>query len=537
MFHQTQLLLEKVDAFEKVGQWRDAVQICETLFRDGTQTRDLPDILEALLRLGLLYSAHEETELAEDYFSLALEISSRTGDTLYEARSLNSLGVGHQRTGNVTAASEFFHAAQRAAASIDDGRVKGDIDVNLGIGANISGDLSLALSHYQRALGEYRSINAPQRIARVLNNLGMLYTDLGDLAMAETTLSEALAISRSVGDLRVEGIVLTNQTELLLERDDLVGARASCDDAFEIASRIGDETLKAEILKSYGVIYRKTNKLHLAVSHFTQAIDLAASLRRPLIEADTNRELALALRQQDRNQDALAALNRAHDLFTTLQARSRQADIDKRFRQLENDFLSLVAKWGESIEAKDRYTRGHCQRVAAYACELAKLAGLSSQELIWFRMGAFLHDVGKIAVPEDILNKPGKLTDDERIIMERHTIVGYETLTAIEFPWDIRPMVRSHHERWDGKGYPDGLGGLEIPLSARILHIADVYDALTTTRSYRRALSPSEAFDIMVRDSGSFDPELFDIFGQLLPELSGLSEHPPAEYDPIASSI
>lgn len=111
MFHQTQLLLEKVDAFEKVGQWRDAVAICETLFDDGIQTRNIADVLEALLRLGLLYSAHEEAELAEEYFTLALEISSRTGDTLREARSLNSLGVGHQRAGNVAVAYDFFRAA------------------------------------------------------------------------------------------------------------------------------------------------------------------------------------------------------------------------------------------------------------------------------------------------------------------------------------------------------------------------------------------------------------------------------------------
>src|SRR5690606_34020202 len=134
-----------------------------------------------------------------------------------------------------------------------------------------------------------------------------------------------------------------------------------------------------------------------------------------------------------------------------------------------------------------------CQRVAEYACTLAQHAGMSAQELPWFRMGALLHDVGKIDVPESILNKPGRLTDEERRIMERHTIVGYETLASIEFPWDIRPMVRSHHERWDGAGYPDRLEGESIPYAARILHIADVFDALTSARSYRSPLSAEDA--------------------------------------------
>jgi putative nucleotidyltransferase with HDIG domain len=318
----------------------------------------------------------------------------------------------------------------------------------------------------------------------------------------------------------VEAIVLANRTELLLAMGDLSAARSTCDDAFEISSRIHDEALKADILKSYGIIYRGTNKLHLAESHFRQAMELASHLRRPLIEAEANRELALVLRQQDRNQDALAALNRAHALFTILQAKQEQADIDRRFRQLESDFLSLVAKWGESIEAKDRYTRGHCQRVAEYACLLAARAGFPERDMAWFRMGAFLHDVGKIEVPEEILNKPGRLTDEERRIMERHTIVGYETLASIEFPWDIRPMVRSHHERWDGRGYPDGLAAEAIPYSARILHIADVFDALTSTRSYRQPLEADEAFEVMLSDPGSFDPDLLALFSVLLPSLS-----------------
>lgn len=519
MFHRTQLLLEKADAFEKVGQWRDAVDVCETLFHQGWKTHTPTDILESLLRLGLLYSTHDESEVAGEYFHLALEISRRTGDILREARSLNSLGVGHQRAGDIDRADEYFHSARHVAEGTTDNRTRGDIEVNLGIVANIRGELPTALTHYEAALAEYRTLGFPQRIARVLNNLGMLYTDLGELHKAEGTLEEALQMSRSLGDLHVEAIVLANRTELLLALGDLAAARSTCDDAFEISSRIHDEALKADILKSYGIIYRGTKKLHLAESHFKQAMELASQLPRPLIEAEANRELALVLRQQDRNQEALAALNRAHALFTTLQAKQEQADIDRRFRQLETDFLSLVAKWGESIEAKDRYTRGHCQRVAEYACLLAIKAGFPERDLAWFRMGAFLHDVGKIEVPEEILNKPGRLTDEERRVMERHTIVGYETLAAIEFPWDIRPMVRSHHERWDGKGYPDGLQAESIPYSARILHIADVFDALTSTRSYRQPLTSIDALEIMTSDCGSFDPELLRVFSTILPSL------------------
>ncbi|HZG41400.1 MAG TPA: HD-GYP domain-containing protein, partial [Longimicrobium sp.] len=216
----------------------------------------------------------------------------------------------------------------------------------------------------------------------------------------------------------------------------------------------------------------------------------------------------------------LEALNRSHALFTSLQARPDLADIDSRVSELEEEFLSLVRFWGESIEAKDRYTLGHCARVADYACRIAERAGMTDRELTWFRMGAFLHDVGKIEVPEEILNKPGRLTDEERATMERHTVIGDEMLAPVEFPWDIRPMVRSHHERWDGRGYPDGLAAQAIPRSARILRLADVFDALTTARSYRAPLTPEQALDIMRDDQGSFDPELFEIFLDLYDEFA-----------------
>ena len=229
------------------------------------------------------------------------------------------------------------------------------------------------------------------------------------------------------------------------------------------------------------------------------------------------------LRAQERNRESLEALNRAHSLFNSLQAKHEQADINKRIGQLEGDFLSLVRMWGESIEAKDRYTRGHCQRVANYACRIAERIGIPEREMVWFRMGAFLHDVGKTEVPEEILNKPGRLSDEEREIIERHTVIGDEMLSSIEFPWDIRAMVRSHHERWDGRGYPDGLRAEEIPTTARILRFADIFDALTTTRSYREPLSPEQAFQIMVEDHGSFDPDLFEVFRELFPEFSRMA--------------
>ena len=160
---------------------------------------------------------------------------------------------------------------------------------------------------------------------------------------------------------------------------------------------------------------------------------------------------------------------------------------------LERIYLDLVATWGRSIESADGYTHGHCERVAQYATTMAQRLGLNDSMVTAVRVGAYLHDVGKVRVPHEILNKPGRLTPAEREIMEQHTVYGIELLASIEFPWPVKPIIRSHHEKQDGSGYPDRLRGDEVPLTAQIIGIVDMYDALTTTRSYRAAMSHEAA--------------------------------------------
>lgn len=274
-----------------------------------------------------------------------------------------------------------------------------------------------------------------------------------------------------------------------------------------------------EAHKMYGMLYREMGMVGLADTHFRQGVQLAGQAEDRVLDAECHAEWALLHLACNRNTDALRALNHAHSLFEQLQASHEVLDLDRRLDQLEQSYLRVVREWGESIESKDHYTAGHCQRVADYTCMIAEALGFSRRDLTWLRMGGYLHDVGKTAVPEEVLNKPGALNDEEWALMRSHTTVGDEIVAPLNFPWDIRPIVRNHHERWDGKGYPDGLRGTEIPLTARILCVADVYDALTTARSYRPALSHAEAMRIMERDSGTaFDPEIFQLFRRLLEE-------------------
>jgi len=172
-----------------------------------------------------------------------------------------------------------------------------------------------------------------------------------------------------------------------------------------------------------------------------------------------------------------------------------------------------------ATESRDAYTAGHNYRVALYALRLGERLGLNNEQLRAIALGGIVHDVGKLKVPDEILNKPGQLTSQERTIIERHPISGYDICKRLGFMTEELSVIRSHHERWDGSGYPDRLKHDKIPLLARVTAVADVYDALTSSRSYRTAMSHQEALAIIQAERGRhFDPACVDAMLQLAAE-------------------
>lgn len=195
-------------------------------------------------------------------------------------------------------------------------------------------------------------------------------------------------------------------------------------------------------------------------------------------------------------------------------------DNAKMYKRLEETFWSTIRSLAEAIDAKDSYTRGHSDRVADYAEALARKLDLEEDMLSAVRCAGYLHDTGKIGIPDAILLKPGKLTDDEYTQIMNHPILSHKIIEPVEFPFEVKPLVRHHHERIDGSGYPDGLTGEEIPLGARIIGIADAYEAMTSDRPYRKALSRAAAVEELQRCSGTqFDSELVDAFLLVVDEL------------------
>ena len=221
----------------------------------------------------------------------------------------------------------------------------------------------------------------------------------------------------------------------------------------------------------------------------------------------------------------------------------QKIEVEKSKQQTERISLQMMQTLATTIEAKDEYTRGHSYRVAEYAALIAKELGWSQDEIINLKHAAHLHDIGKIGIPDSVLNKPTQLTEDEDNLLKKHTVIGAEILKDVTLIPHVVEVTRNHHEHYDGSGYPDGLAGTEIPIYARIIAVADCYDAMNSRRIYRNALSQDEIYEEILKNKGTqFDPEIADIFLTLLtenqiPDLDDFSESSSATHDSVATQM
>ncbi len=206
------------------------------------------------------------------------------------------------------------------------------------------------------------------------------------------------------------------------------------------------------------------------------------------------------------------------NLFTSLASQAAIAIENARlFESLEEIYLDVITALASAIDARDPYTHGHSHRVNEYAIMIAEEMGMSASEIDIIRNASILHDVGKIGIREEILKKPGRLTEDEKLEMQYHPYIGTKILQSVKLLEPVLPLVYYHQERYDGSGYPEGLKGEEIPLGARIIAVCDAFEAMTSDRPYRKALHPAEAIEELKRESGhQFDPKIVEVFISLV---------------------
>ena len=510
-------LLHEARSRERAACIPEAISCYEGAIAAADQSGDRPVLAEALRRLAVVRHHRNESPVARALCERSFAVARETGNDLLAAEALNTLGGLELAAGALSAARKhFLDAVELGRQSRELGA---RIEQNLGIVANIQGAFDEALSRYQRSLEEYRAANDEHGCAVAYANLGIVSTDRGEFDQADGYFTACYEIAARAGDAHLEGQCLVNHAEVHIARGRYEDARRNAEAALALFDQLDARSSKAEAYRMLGMVYRETGRSALAESRLRSAIELAVTSSSLLGEAEATRELAILYQGGGRNQEALSLLNAAHRLFGRLEARLDLVNVGGKMAELEATYLAVVKEWGQSIESSDMYTFGHCERVAQYALAVAQLLGVEEGVLTAIRLGAYLHDVGKVKVPHEILNKPGPLTRDEFEVVQMHPIWGIELLAKVEFPWDLKPIIRWHHERYDGTGYPDRLRGDEIPLAAQIVGIVDVYDALTTSRPYRKAMTKEAAMAEITRCRAWWSDPVYIAFVEAMTEV------------------
>jgi putative nucleotidyltransferase with HDIG domain len=503
-------MLRNGQSQDRSGRLDEARASYEQAVRLAEHSGEQAALVEALRRLAVVHHRRNETEHANELCRRSYSEAVQLGDLVLAGEALNALAGFEFESGEIAAARRIYSNALALAGT--SAPLRGRIEQNLGILACIQGDHEEAYDHYRRALDAFEGAEDERGCALAHHNLGMIASRRGELDEAEGRFEQSAAGAARSGDVHLQGLCELNRAELCHTRQQFGEAMRRAEAALDIFQALGDHRAKSDTYRIIGMVFRDTGRPALAEERLRTSVALALETGSLLGQAEASRELGRLHQSIGRNQEALGLLNAAHGLFQRLDARVDLVDVSRKMSELEGAFLAVVRDWGQSIESADRYTFGHCERVAEYAVAVAGALGLDSMQQTTVRLGAYLHDVGKVRVPHEVLNKPGRLSDEEYDLMKLHTVYGVELLSGVEFPWDLKPIIRWHHERLDGTGYPDRLRGEEIPLAAQVIGIVDVYDAMTTTRSYRAAMTRAAALVEMERCRGWWRPEVFAAF-------------------------
>jgi putative nucleotidyltransferase with HDIG domain len=442
----------------------------------------------------------------------------RLNDKKGICKTLRNLGVVYVELGEFEEAELNYSEAIEVAEEIDDRMVYADLVNNLGTIMNMKGNQKRALDLYKQSLEIYETNNEIRKSAYTTNNMAITLAEQGMNEEAFKYFKNAYRISLRMKDESLTLIVDINLADIYLKRGELADAKHHCQKAHQylIDSNLNNGHL-VEVTKIAGKIAHHEKDFETAQSCLTEALKYSREISARYLEAEVLLERGTLYREMDKHFDALADLEASYHIYTNLKAEGKKEKTEEVMNSIEELYIQIFESIAKQVEQKDSYTKGHSDRVASLALLLAKELGLRLNTRKTIVAAALLHDIGKIKIDDKIIKKAGKLTADEFQIIKKHPELGVELLRGKEFPWDIKPLVLHHHERINGSGYPFGLKGEDIPMGARIICVADVFDALTSNRVYRSAFDTEKALSIMLEESGStFDPVILKCFIEMI---------------------
>ena len=515
-----ELYQEKGKVFASQGKHEQAINEYQKILKYCRDTTHLGVKAETFSQIGQLLAKKGDHDRALGYLQRAIGAYRRLDDKPGMCKALRNLGVIYVQLGEFEEAELNYHEATQIAQTIGDRMLYADLVNNMGAIMNMKGTWEEALDLYHESLEIYESQKEIRKSAYARNNIGITLCERGfyDRAFEYFLLAHQTAVEIKDGSLAL--IVDINLADLYLKEGLFEQARTHCQRAESnlLASQSTNGNL-VETRKIAGRIAYQEQDFEKALKYFNEAYATAKEIGARFLEAEVLMDRGVLFRALKRSLDALSDLEASYSIYTSLKAEGKREQTEQVINSIEQLYLEVFDSMAREVDRKDEYTKGHSDRVASFSLLLAKEVGLRGNALKTVVAGSLLHDIGKLKIEDCILNKAGRLTDDEFARISKHPEIGVELLRRKEFPWDIKPLILHHHEKLDGTGYPLGLKGEDIPLGARIICIADVFDALTSDRVYRSAYHTDRALGIMQEGSGiAFDPVLLACFAHIVRE-------------------
>jgi putative nucleotidyltransferase with HDIG domain len=501
-------LLEIARRYDRKGYVEEAAGAYEAAILAAEKQSNRQLLAEALRRHAVLCHRRGQVSEARELCQRSYDTAVGSQDHGLTAEALNTLAGFELVEENYHSARETF----RRALSLDTGnpQLTGRIQQNLGTVESVQGNHDGAFAHYQFSLDAFLAANDEPGCALAYHNLGVISAERKRWADADRYFQLSLTAAEFIGDTHLRGLGLLNRSEVLIAFGKLKDARFAAEAAVSIFDELRSPGELADAYRTLGVISLEAGDIAQAGMQLRRAIAVAGVCGSALSEAQAMGELARLYGRTGRIEEAVDLLATATRELGRLRPCLSPGEV------VEGKYPALISNWGELVRMVDRSTFEHDDRVAAHAVAVARALELDETAQATIRVGAFLHDCGKIKVPAAILNKPGPLTGEELAIVRQHTVLGAELLSQAQLPWDVVPIVRWHHERIDGTGYPDGLRGEAIPIAAQIVGMVDVYDAMTAFTLAGGSLSTAEARARIDQNRHWWQPEVYQAFERSL---------------------
>jgi putative nucleotidyltransferase with HDIG domain len=507
---QSFALINLGNAYQKLADFDQAIMSYNKSLSIADRTGDVQGQANIIYNLGNTYLRIRHIAEAIKNFQRSLLIFEKLGDGRGQIVVLNSLGVAFEMQGSFDEARDVLQHCYQLQESLGDESGLAITLSSLGTVLHSQGKYDEAIKAFQRSIEIEEKLGNLQGRAMALYSLGGILQRQGKYDDAINILRQSIDVEEKIGDLRGQAQAIYSLGSVFESQEKFDDAIGAYQNSLSIERKLGSRDGQVRALNSLGNVFRRLEKLEQSEVLFREAIELDPTY------GDAYSNLGKAYYDQKRFSEALNYFQKS-------------VEIDQRYFEgwywIGKVYFEIkrpedaIAAWLKGLELKDQELVGHNDRVTSMTLKLAKKMGISLTELENIRLGAMLHDIGKMAVPDSVMNKMSSLNDSEWKLMREHVIHGEEMLKDIPYLSSALDIPIYHHERWDGTGYIRGLKGNEIPISARIFAVVDVWDALTSDRPYRKGYSKKQIINFVQDNAGTiFDPQVAKTFVELLME-------------------